>query len=52
LISALARPERAVAHFLKRLCRGLFLSRLIAAAPAAESARDLHALEPCPIDTS
>ncbi|MFT3729082.1 MAG: hypothetical protein QM759_14760 [Terricaulis sp.] len=35
LIDALARPERAVAYFLKQICKGLRLSALVAIAPPA-----------------
>lgn len=37
LLYALARPERAVAYFLKRICKGLRLSRLVLAAPPADT---------------
>lgn len=33
LIDAIARPERAVAHFLKQLRQGLTLSRIVPSAP-------------------
>ena len=35
LLDALAHPERAVAYFLKQICKGLRLSRLIPVAPSA-----------------
>jgi hypothetical protein len=35
LFAVLADPERAVAHYMRRLARGLCLRRLVAAAPAA-----------------
>lgn len=37
LIDALARPERAVAYFFKRICNGLHLARLTPVAPAADA---------------
>ncbi len=37
LIDALTRPERAVAYFLRQICRGLRLSRLIPVAPSADA---------------
>ena len=37
LISALLRPERAIAYFFKRICKGLRARRLIAAAPPAQA---------------
>ncbi|MGQ0531238.1 MAG: hypothetical protein ACT4OF_00930 [Caulobacteraceae bacterium] len=54
LMDALANPERAIAYFLKRLCNGLCLSRLIAAAPPGDAlARDaLVAAAPTFIDSS
>jgi hypothetical protein len=36
LIDALARPERAVAYYFKRICKGLHRSRLTPVAPAAD----------------
>jgi hypothetical protein len=35
LFDVLARPERFIAYFLKRLCKGLRMSALVAAAPPA-----------------
>jgi hypothetical protein len=37
LIHALTHPERAVAYFFKRICKGLRLGRLIIVSPAAET---------------
>lgn len=37
LLDALTRPQRAVAYFFKRICKGLRLSRLVLAAPSAEA---------------
>jgi hypothetical protein len=52
LFDAMARPERALAYFLKRLARGLYLTRLVAASPPADASRSLAALEPVFADTS
>ncbi|MGQ0533116.1 MAG: hypothetical protein ACT4OF_10580 [Caulobacteraceae bacterium] len=54
MLDALARPERAIAYFFKRICNGLCQSRLIAVAPPADAlARDaLMAALPRFIDTS
>ena len=35
LFAVLANPERAIAHYMARLARGLCMRRLVAAAPAA-----------------
>ena len=35
LFAVLASPERAIAHYMARLARGLCMRRLVAAAPAS-----------------
>lgn len=53
LIDALARPQRAVAYFLKRICKGLHLGRIVPIAPPAMRRRDVSAAsEPTCADTS
>ncbi|MGQ0532251.1 MAG: hypothetical protein ACT4OF_06115 [Caulobacteraceae bacterium] len=52
LIDALTRPERAVAYFLKQICKGLRLSRLIVVAPPACALARVLAAESAFCDTS
>jgi hypothetical protein len=53
LLDALAKPERAVAHFLKQLSRGTRLTGLVAAAPRADAlAADAYANACAISDTS
>ena len=51
LFDVLAKPERFIAYFLKRLCKGLRLSALVASAPPAD-ALARRALAPLSADTS
>jgi hypothetical protein len=53
LLKALAHPERAVAHFLKQLCKGTRLTGLVAAAPRADPlAGEVYAIACAISDTS
>ena len=52
LIDALARPERAIGYFFKRICNGLRMSRLVAAAPPADALASLAAPSACFADSS
>jgi hypothetical protein len=52
VFDAMARPERALAYFLKRLARGLYLTRFVAASPPADASRSLAAPETVFADTS
>ncbi len=52
LIDALTRPERAVAYFLKQICKGLRLSGLVPVAPPAHAVDAGRAAESALCDTS
>jgi hypothetical protein len=53
LFDALARPERAIAYFFKRICNGLRHSHLVAVDPPAHAlSRDAYAAACAIIDTS
>jgi hypothetical protein len=53
LIDALTRPERAVAYFFKRICKGLRLARIVPNAPPAMRRHDVcPAPAPTCADTS
>jgi hypothetical protein len=53
LFDALARPERAIAYFFKRICSGLRLSHLVAVAPPGDAlSRDVYAAARAINDTS
>lgn len=53
LITALLRPERAIAYFYKRICNGLRARRLIAVAPPEQMLAPIARADvPAAIDTS